>query len=104
PARWSWKNCNSSAGPADRQCENRAALQVQGSPGSVATRRQAQGRNATRTGIDVDAGILPEIWNRDLRAGGISEARRAAVPLEDVAKVAEHDQQRTTDGYDRTAC
>jgi hypothetical protein len=54
-------------------------------------------------GIAVDAGIPPEIWNRDLRAGGISEARRAAVPLADVAKVAGHAHERTTDGYDRTA-
>jgi len=55
------------------------------------------------SGIAVDAGIPKEIWNRDLRAGGISEARRAAVPLEDVAKVAGHAHERTTDGYDRTA-
>jgi hypothetical protein len=55
------------------------------------------------SGIAVDAGIPNEIWNRDLRAGGISEARRAAVPREDVAKVAGHANERTTDGYDRTA-
>ncbi len=55
------------------------------------------------SGIAVDAGIPKEIWNRDLRAGGISEARRAAVPLADVAKVAGHAHERTTDGYDRTA-
>jgi hypothetical protein len=54
-------------------------------------------------GISVDAGIPNEIWNRDFRAGGISEARRAAVPLADVAKVAGHAHERTTDGYDRTA-
>jgi hypothetical protein len=68
-------------------------------------RRGIKRKDGTRylTGISVDAGIPAEIWNRDLRAGGISEARRAAVPLEDVAKVAGHAHKRTTDGYDRTA-
>jgi hypothetical protein len=56
-----------------------------------------------RIGIAVDAGLPDDIWNRDLRAGGISEARRAAVPREDVAKVAGHAHERSTDGYDRTA-
>ena len=67
--------------------------------------RRTDTRKAGRilSGIAVEAGIPPEIWNRDLRAGGISEARRAAVPLADVAKVAGHAHERTTDGYDRTA-
>jgi hypothetical protein len=65
-------------------------------------KRRKDGTNY-RIGIAVDAGLPDDIWNRDLRAGGISEARRAAVALEDVAKVAGHAHERSTDGYDRAA-
>jgi hypothetical protein len=48
------------------------------------------------------AGISPSIWNRDLRAGGITEARQAGAPTDDVAKTAGHASKRTTAKvYDR---
>jgi integrase len=53
-------------------------------------------------------GIPKEVWNRDTRAGGVTEARQAASPaepgniLEDVAKQAGHSSKRTTAKvYDR---
>jgi integrase len=50
------------------------------------------------------AGLPKSIWNRDLRAGGISEARAAGAPTDDVAKVAGHTNKRTTARvYDRAA-
>lgn len=50
------------------------------------------------------AGIPRSVWNRDLRAGGISEGRAADVSLDDMAKIAGHTKKRTTgDVYDRTA-
>jgi hypothetical protein len=49
-----------------------------------------------------DAGISRSIWNRDLRAGGITEARQAGAPTDDVAKTAGHASKRTTARvYDR---
>jgi hypothetical protein len=36
----------------------------------------------------VAAGVSRTIWNRDLRAGGITEARQAGAPTDDVAKTA----------------
>jgi hypothetical protein len=48
------------------------------------------------------AGISHLVWNRDLRAGGITEAREAGAPTDDVAKTAGHADKRTTARvYDR---
>ena len=48
------------------------------------------------------AGVSQAIWNRDLRAGGITEARQAGAPTDDVAKTAGHSSKRTTARvYDR---
>jgi len=48
------------------------------------------------------AGIRREVWNRDLRAAGVTEARQAAAPTDDVAKLAGHSNKRTTATvYDR---
>lgn len=48
------------------------------------------------------AGVSQTIWNRDLRAGGITEARQAGAPTDDVAKTAGHSSKRTTARvYDR---
>ncbi|MGO8923245.1 MAG: tyrosine-type recombinase/integrase [Xanthobacteraceae bacterium] len=48
------------------------------------------------------AGIKKEVWNRDLRAAAVTEARQAAAPTDDVAKVAGHANKRTTAKvYDR---
>ncbi|MGH6726783.1 MAG: integrase, partial [Pseudolabrys sp.] len=48
------------------------------------------------------AGISHLVWNRDLRAGGITEAREAGAPTDDVAKTAGHSDKRTTARiYDR---
>jgi integrase len=50
------------------------------------------------------AGVPKSTWNRDLRAGGITEARAADASNEDVAKVAGHSNPRTTaEVYDRAA-
>jgi len=52
-------------------------------------------------------GIAKSVWNRDARAGGVTEARQAAAPtpdnlLDDVAKQAGHSNKRTTARvYDR---
>jgi integrase len=48
------------------------------------------------------AGIPAKVWNRDLRAGGVTEGGKAGASLEDRSKVAGHTDQRTTaDVYDR---
>ena len=48
------------------------------------------------------AGISKSVWNRDLRASGITEAREAGAPTDDVAKTAGHADKRTTARvYDR---
>jgi integrase len=54
---------------------------------------------------DADAAGIPKsTWNRDLRAGGITEAKEAGAPTDDVAKVAGHTDKRTTAViYDRAA-
>lgn len=53
-------------------------------------------RVADRCGID------RAVWNRDLRAGGITEAREAGAPTDDVARTAGHSDKRTTARiYDR---
>lgn len=48
------------------------------------------------------AKLASDVWARDLRASGITEARAAGVLLEDAAKVAGHATTKTTGGvYDR---
>lgn len=55
---------------------------------------------AIRTAKEVSSAI----WNRDLRAGGISEGREADVSTDDLAKLAGHADKRTTAKvYDRAA-
>jgi hypothetical protein len=50
------------------------------------------------------AGIPAVVWNRDLRAGGVTEAREAGASTDDVAKTAGHTDRRTTARvYDRAA-
>jgi hypothetical protein len=50
------------------------------------------------------AGIPHNVWNRDLRAGGVTEAREAGASTDDVAKTAGHTDKRTTATvYDRAA-
>jgi hypothetical protein len=47
-------------------------------------------------------GIRPTVWNRDLRAAGVTEGREAAAANDDLAKVAGHTGKRTTAKvYDR---
>lgn len=48
------------------------------------------------------AGLPASLWNRDIRAGGVTEARAAGALIDDLAKVAGHTDERTTaDVYDR---
>jgi integrase len=48
------------------------------------------------------AGIRREVWNRDLRAAGVTEGRQAGAPTDDLAKTAGHANKRTTARvYDR---
>lgn len=48
------------------------------------------------------AGIRNEVWNRDMRAGGVTEGREAGAPNDDLAKQAGHANKRTTARvYDR---
>lgn len=47
------------------------------------------------------AGIRKEVWNRDIRAGAVTEGRQAAAPSDDLAKTAGHTNKRTTAIYDR---
>src|SRR5262249_11145466 len=47
-------------------------------------------------------GIRKEVWNRDMRAAGITEGGQAAAPTDDLAKQAGHANKRTTAKvYDR---
>lgn len=49
-------------------------------------------------------GVSEDIWNRDLRAGGITEGRAAAATNDDLSKVAGHSSKRTTAKvYDRAS-
>jgi integrase len=60
-------------------------------------------RRAWRRDAQV-AGIPRNVWNRDLRAGGVTEAREAGASTDDVAKTAGHTDKRTTARvYDRAA-
>jgi hypothetical protein len=47
------------------------------------------------------AGIANTVWNRDLRAAAVTEAREGAAPTDDVAKVAAHSKRTTAKVYDR---
>jgi integrase len=47
-------------------------------------------------------GLRKEVWNRDMRAGAVTEGRQAAAPTDDLAKTAGHSNKRTTAAiYDR---
>jgi integrase len=47
-------------------------------------------------------GIRKEVWNRDMRAAGVTEGRQAGAPTDDLAKTAGHANKRTTARvYDR---
>jgi integrase len=47
-------------------------------------------------------GIRKEVWNRDTRAGAVTEGRQAGAPTDDLAKTAGHTNKRTTARvYDR---
>jgi integrase len=47
-------------------------------------------------------GIKTTVWNRDVRAAGVTEGRQAAAPIDDLAKLAGHSDKRTTAKvYDR---
>src|SRR5262249_13926139 len=47
-------------------------------------------------------GIRKEVWNRDMRAAGVTEGRQAGAPTDDLAKTAGHANKRTTAKvYDR---
>lgn len=53
--------------------------------------------------LAVAAGIPESVWNRDVRASGVTEAREAGAALEDVAHVAGHSGVQTTSRvYDRS--
>jgi integrase len=48
------------------------------------------------------AGIPNSTWNRDLKAGGVTEGSRAGASTDDLAKLAAHSNKRTTaQVYDR---
>ena len=47
------------------------------------------------------AGLSPELWNRDLRAGGITEGQMAGAALEDRAKMAGHSAKINQAVYSR---
>jgi hypothetical protein len=52
--------------------------------------------------ITAASGLSRELWNRDLRAGGITEAEDSGTRVEDRAKVAGHSNPKTTaEVYDR---
>jgi hypothetical protein len=47
------------------------------------------------------AGLPEGMWNRDLRAGGITEGGKAGASLDDRRKLAAHAKEETTEIYDR---
>jgi hypothetical protein len=51
--------------------------------------------------IRAEAGISDKVWNRDIRAGGISEGQAANAPSEDRAKLSGHSQKMNEDVYSR---
>jgi hypothetical protein len=46
-------------------------------------------------------GIRKEVWNRDMRAAGVTEAREGAAQIDDVAKTAGDTKRTTAKVYDR---
>ena len=64
--------------------------------------RQWYFRDLWRTVAD-DAGIPTAVWNRDLRAGGTTEARAANAAIDDIRKLMGHSAESMTaaDVYDR---
>lgn len=48
-----------------------------------------------------DAGLSPDLWNRDLRAGGITEAEMAGATVDDRAKLAGHSKKVNASVYSR---
>ena len=52
--------------------------------------------------IAKEAGVPASVWNMDTRAGAITEATDADVPLEDVRHAATHSNISTTQGYSRS--
>lgn len=46
-------------------------------------------------------GMRKEVWNRDMRAAGVTEARAGAAPIDDVAKTAGDSKRSTAKVYDR---
>jgi hypothetical protein len=51
--------------------------------------------------VRAEAGISERVWNRDIRAGGISEGQAANAPSEDRAKLSGHSQKMNEDVYSR---
>jgi len=47
------------------------------------------------------AGIPKEVWNRDTRAGGVTEGTKAGASKDDRRRLAGHAREETTDIYDR---
>jgi hypothetical protein len=47
------------------------------------------------------AGIPPKIWNRDIRAGGVTEGGKSGVSMDDRRKMAGHVRGYETNDYDR---
>lgn len=47
------------------------------------------------------AGLPPEIWNRDMRAGGITEGARSGASRDDRRTVAGHASEQMTERYER---
>lgn len=47
------------------------------------------------------AGLPPTLWNRDLRAGGVTEGGKAGASKDDRRKLAGHTREETTELYDR---
>lgn len=51
--------------------------------------------------VRAEADISDKVWNRDIRAGGISEGQAANAPSEDRAKLSGHSQKMNEDVYSR---
>lgn len=47
------------------------------------------------------AGLSPDLWNRDIRAGGITEAEKAGASVDDRAKLAGHSPKVNREVYSR---
>jgi hypothetical protein len=51
--------------------------------------------------VRAKAGLSPKLWNRDLRAGALTEASMSGASAEDRAKMAAHSKKMTQSVYDR---